>query len=392
MSGIYEANRSFQFDNLLLSSPKIIAGGNHFIKYSINNSSLYIEPPKCAIKGSISKSSKRSYCDLMFSNQDIELITWMEDLETHTCKQIYENREKWFESDMELSDIENYFASPLKSYKSGNNYLVRTNIPTRLGKINLKIYNENEEEVDLENVTDDTNVVTILEVHGIKCSARSFQIEFEVKQMLQIAPVDMFDKCILMKKNVSNTTPITCPLENNIVNDDSIQDNTLTNESKSIESDSIENDILPNEINNNDTDDDLIENVHNTSPNTETDEDEQIINTDSNDRKYLETSSEMPDIHANTNISDSNIFSDLKEFDMNLDDIENTEQIQIKARNDIYYELYKEARKKARISRNLALQSYLEAKEIKTKYDLDDIESDEDDKFYTSILQSEESR
>jgi hypothetical protein len=100
----------------------------------------------------------------------------------------------------------------------------------------------------------------------------------------------------------------------------------------------------------------------------------------------------MPDIHANTNISDSNIFSDLKEFDMNLDDIENTEQIQIKARNDIYYELYKEARKKARISRNLALQSYLEAKEIKTKYDLDDIESDEDDKFYTSILQSEESR
>ena len=100
-------------------------------------------------------------------------------------------------------------------------------------------------------ITDDTNVVTILEVQGIKCSARSFQIEFEVKQMLQIAPINMFDKCILMKKNVSNTTPITRPLENNIVSDDSIQDNTLTNESKSIESDSIENDILPNEINSN---------------------------------------------------------------------------------------------------------------------------------------------
>ena len=52
----------------------------------------------------------------------------------------------------------------------------------------------------------------------------------------------------------------------------------------------------------------------------------------------------------------------------------------------------KEARKKARISRNLALQSYLEAKEIKTKYDLDDIESDEDDHFFTSALQSEESQ
>jgi hypothetical protein len=99
----------------------------------------------------------------------------------------------------------------------------------------------------------------------------------------------------------------------------------------------------------------------------------------------------MPDIRANTNIQETNIFSDLKEFDMNLDDIEQSDQIQIRARNDIYYELYKEARKKARISRNLALQSYLEAKEIKTKYDLDDIESDEDDHFFTSVLQSEES-
>ena len=371
MSGIYETNSSFQFDKLLLSSPKLIAGGNHFIKYSISNSSLYIEPPKCAIKGSISKTTKRSYCDLIFSNQDIEFITWMEDLETHTCKQIFENRAKWFESDMELSDIENYFASPMKSYKSGNNYLVRTNIPTRLGKINLKIYNENEEEIDPETINEDTNVVTVLEVQGIKCSARSFQIEFEVKQMLQIAPVNMFDKCILLKKNVSNT----------VSNDSDINlgdKDALTNETEIIS----------------DGDDSLEKDPSNSPTNESVDDDhcEQTIKTESNNQNYLETSNEMPDIHANTNIPEANIFSDLKEFDMNLDDIENSDQIQIKARNDIYYELYKEARKKARVSRNLALQSYLEAKEIKTKYDLDDIESDEDDQFFNSVLQSEESR
>ena len=64
---------------------------------------------------------------------------------------------------------------------------------------------------------------------------------------------------------------------------------------------------------------------------------------------------------------DDSSFSDLQEFNVNLDDLSNSEHIQIKARNDVYYELYKEARKKARISRNLALQSYLEAREIKTK-------------------------
>jgi len=387
MSGIHETNSSFQFDKLLLSSPKLIAGGNHFIKYSISNSSLYIEPPKCAIKGSISKTTKRSYCDLIFSNQDIEFITWMEDLETHTCKQIFENRAKWFESDMELSDIENYFASPMKSYKSGNNYLVRTNIPTRLGKINLKIYNENEEEIDPDTITEDTNVVTVLEVQGIKCSARSFQIEFEVKQMLQIAPVDMFDKCILLKKNISNIDPIPIPLDDinnreNITLDRDVLKDSGTDDFTN------ETDIIAD-------DDNSIEKDPSNSPNNESVDDEnceQTVKTESNDQKYLEASSEMPDIRANANIQETNIFSDLTEFDMNLDDIEKSDQIQIRARNDIYYELYKEARKKARISRNLALQSYLEAKEIKTKYDLDDIESDEDDHFFTSALQSEESR
>ena len=387
MSGIHETNSSFQFDKLLLSSPKLIAGGNHFIKYSISNSSLYIEPPKCAIKGSISKTTKRSYCDLIFSNQDIEFITWMENLETHTCKQIFENRAKWFETDMEFSDIENYFASPMKSYKSGNNYLVRTNIPTRLGKINLKIYNENEEEIDPETITEDTNVVTVLEVQGIKCSARSFQIEFEVKQMLQIAPVNMFDKCILLKKNISNIDTIPIPLDDNNNRENITLDRDVLKDSGTDDFTN-ETDIIAD-------DEDSIEKDPSNSPNNESVDDEnceQTMKTESNDQKYLEASSEMPDIRATANIQETNIFSDLTEFDMNLDDIEKSDQIQIRARNDIYYELYKEARKKARISRNLALQSYLEAKEIKTKYDLDDIESDEDDPFFTSALRSEESR
>jgi hypothetical protein len=387
MSGIHETNSSFQFDKLLLSSPKLIAGGNHFIKYSISNSSLYIEPPKCAIKGSISKTTKRSYCDLIFSNQDIEFITWMENLETHTCKQIFENRAKWFETDMEFSDIENYFASPMKSYKSGNNYLVRTNIPTRLGKINLKIYNENEEEIDPETITEDTNVVTVLEVQGIKCSARSFQIEFEVKQMLQIAPVNMFDKCILLKKNISNIDTIPIPLDDNNNRENITLDRDVLKDSGTDDFTN-ETDIIAD-------DEDSIEKDPSNSPNNESVDDEnceQTMKTESNDQKYLEASSEMPDIRATANIQETNIFSDLTEFDMNLDDIEKSDQIQIRARNDIYYELYKEARKKARISRNLALQSYLEAKEIKTKYDLDDIESDEDDHFFTSALQSEESQ
>ena len=66
--------------------------------------------------------------------------------------------------------------------------------------------------------------------------------------------------------------------------------------------------------------------------------------------------------------------------------IEPTDEIvQLKERKEMYYKMYQEARQKAKIARDLALSSYLEAKQIKNKYMLDDIldsssdESDEDD-------------
>jgi hypothetical protein len=56
------------------------------------------------------------------------------------------------------------------------------------------------------------------------------------------------------------------------------------------------------------------------------------------------------------------------------------EVVQIKQRDEIYYNMYRNARKKAKIARDFAISSYLEAKQIKNTYKLDDIgDSDESD-------------
>ena len=49
------------------------------------------------------------------------------------------------------------------------------------------------------------------------------------------------------------------------------------------------------------------------------------------------------------------------------------ETIQLKERKEMYYQMYQEARQKAKVARDLALSAYLEAKQIKNKYMLDDI-------------------
>jgi len=198
---ILEPNASFQFDRLILTPPIVIPGGNHFVKYLYNGNPVYIQPPKCSIKQGIAKAGKRLYCDLIFTNDNDVFIKWIEEIELFSQTKIFDNRAKWFESELEQHDIENSFTSPLKIYKSGKQYILRVNIPVRLGKCSLKIYDEDENDVDSETITEN-NILCILEIQGIKCSTRSFQIEIEVKQMMTLKPSDLFEKCILVSLEI----------------------------------------------------------------------------------------------------------------------------------------------------------------------------------------------
>ena len=55
------------------------------------------------------------------------------------------------------------------------------------------------------------------------------------------------------------------------------------------------------------------------------------------------------------------------------------DSIFLKNPNDVYQELYRKAREKAKQLRKVAMEAYLEAKEIKTKYMLDEFDDSEED-------------
>ena len=335
MENIYEPNSKFNFDQIKFISPTAMAGGNHMIKLLVKDLPLYIQPPKCKTKNGIFKAGKRHYSDLIFSHENEEFIQWLEELEKCICKSIYANREKWFEVDMELHDIENYFTPPMKVYKSGKFYIVRANAPSGLAQTTLTIYNESEEKVDPESINENSDVITILEVQGIKCSSRSFQLEFEIKQMMLLNPTNIFDKCILSEsikkpKESSGEEPVVATaLE--------------TSEEEPVEIDEKE----------------VEESLANLPIEPEPEPEPEPVENNKEEEKKEE---------------DNILF----EFDLNLDKVSDPEPLQIKPRTDVYYEMYKEAKRKARMARNLALSAYMEAKQIKDTYKLDDV-TDSDD-------------
>lgn len=388
MEKIYDVFEDFNMNDIKISNPISKVGGYYMLKFTVNGSSLYVQPPKCMTKNGII-CNKKAHSDLLFSNDNQEFLTWLENMESYCQNHIYENREKWFEGDLDIDDIESYFISPIKFYKSGKYYLVRVNIPTVIGKPSLKIYDESESEVSLSSIKDDVEITSILEFKGIKCSSRSFQIDIEVKQMMKMEPVQLFNRCIIKRNTISSNQNNEIKLDEHEVNSEQEQD---LQEEKLLENETIREDVVENKVDETietpEPDDKNILNVDTSTDNANVNEDiNNLLNNNNEEQDLMEDLNKKEEILENTvnnlGISEEKETTSndcIEEINLDPSILESSEVMEIKQANEVYYKMYKEAIQRAKVARDLALSSYLEAKNIKNKYMLDEAlcESDED--------------
>jgi hypothetical protein len=394
---IYDT-KQFPFSNIHLGKPYNL-NGMYFIKMFVKDSPIYVQPPKCFIKQGILKSGKKWFCDLVFSIEDGYFLTWLEQIEEIAKQKIFENRANWFETELDEHDIENSLVSPYKMFRSGKFFIIRANLPTTLDKCDLKIYDESETEIQPEDVKEETNVITILELKGIKCSARNFQFVLDVRQMLVVSPVKIFEKCII-KKIIADQVQV----------QDGIKETSSLNEKHSTFTTDSVGGLAPSKANG-----DGISFTSNgesvfartptsTSPafftkqSTHNEQENPSITMPINENPSshshaVETSSAKQDavIPESTTMqsvnsrkiaeegSSSRVNTEMYEFEIDLADLEKNDAFQIKPRNDVYYKLYKEAKQKAKEAKLLALSNYLEAKRLKTTYLLEDSSDSSDD-------------
>ena len=397
MEDIIEPTIDYDFSKLYLGPPSTLAGGAYFTRMMYNNNKLlYLQTPKSLTKQGFVKSGKKMFVDLMFDNNDTVFINWIENLETKCQELIHSKSDAWFQTKLEKDDIETAFTSPFKIYKSGKFYLLRVNV-----KPNVKIYNEADEIIKIEDISTEKNIISILELQGIRFTSRNFQIEIELKQAMVVSPDPFLDECFIKRPakkqglTTATSASATLPFEK-------INMNANAN-SNAIDLDISGDDDKGDDNNdNNDNDDNNTIDEMNSIALTSASDLEDFIKESANEltktspslSKGLEGSNQ---ISTNQNIND-NIVLEIEELDFpekEKDDpnilkevdlsssLENSlESITLKKPNQVYYEIYKKARDKAKECKKVAIAAYLEAKNIKNTYmleDNDDSDSDESD-------------
>jgi len=400
-NNILEPNKHFDFTKLSLAQPVGIQGGAYFTKFLYKDQPFYIEAPKCLTKQGFIKHGKRIYTELMFDNSDSHFIHWIENLESTCHKLIYENSDAWFKDKMELNDIESAFTSSLRIFKSGKYYLLRVygKVNTLTSNPNVKIYNENETLLSVDDIKPETNIISIIELQGIKFTNKSFQIEYEIKQIMVITIDKIFEQCVIKKhKGTAN-------------NQDQISEqiqpyNNETDDKK----DALK--LYINELSQQKLNKPVIgeSSVVDTSINSKLDEHiaevavavtevaladvsladvslaeyNPVINTtDAVTPPLLKQKEPINEIIDKKQEYTKEYIEEkedkdqesLEEFDIN-DKLNSLETITLKKPNEVYYKIYKEALQKAKNIKRDAINAILEAKNIKNLYMLD---SDSDD-------------
>ena len=147
---------------------------------------LFVKTPTGNMKQGFIKSANNKYfCDLAFATDESEFFEWIEKMEQYCIAHLYQHQRKWFQTELSLDNIGDLFISPFKIHKASKTYSIRCGI-SDLGN-SFQIFDVGKRAIQYdETFLTQAPVICVLEIVGIRCTPRNFQLEIEMKQMMQL--------------------------------------------------------------------------------------------------------------------------------------------------------------------------------------------------------------
>ena len=414
--------------NIKLHSPTPIQGGSYLAKITLNGNPILFQMPTCTTKRGVVSSGKRYYCDLLFNYDHSNVIDFIENVEMVIRDKILDKNEIWFQDPPSLEDIEYNWNDSIKQTKQ--NFYLRTYVGNVKNiEKSVSVYNNHQEKINIDNILPSSNIITIVEITGLKFSSSSFHINYCLRQIMVLEEKKpIFNKCLInvssvptnskiahqeeqhqpppeKTTNANNThdveqsTPLSTISVNIENNNDLEKTSTDTNNKQSIETSTLSS----NNLGEKDTDKNtvIIESNETCKLSVASDDDLEILNqlpSQEENEIMVETHEQYPESDTDTennersdtvqHLEDStnsilhkNISTDvehleIKEVDLQIPEEEDT--VQLKKPDTVYLDMYSQALEKAKLAKLKAIQAYLELKEIKNQCMIEEVEDDDD--------------
>ena len=173
-------------NDLQFSKPKQNSmGGQHIFMNFTNcpqsDSKLCVQTPKCKIPFGLNEFKGRYTLDLQIQHKS-EMKSFIEELDKTVIDTACQNSFSWFKKSIHESVIKELYKPQLKQ---NGDYLplMRVKLPFKKGEFDGKIFNENNEEIPIHEITKGCEVQAILESTGVYFVSNEFGLSWKVNQL-----------------------------------------------------------------------------------------------------------------------------------------------------------------------------------------------------------------
>jgi len=332
---MFGANLDFPFSKISLTNPTAMQGGGaYFAKLTIDGKPLRIQLPKTTTKAGIILTKRECYTDLLYVREsEPALISWTDAIESRCKELLNEKKSLWFSNELSNADIDGMLIPISRTYKGDEMLIMRIAIDTskRQGSTVCQIYDDNENKIDDNDfITTEHIIIPLIVVEGIKFTSKSIEVVVKMAQIMVFNPI--VNECLITykKDDARHNLQKISPVVKNDSNNDTNIIKTVADCKHGLTKIELKPNDLPKEVS-------------------------------------LGEISELPEIDN---------YSKLREIDVTIADSEQT--IILKDPTELYRGMYKAAKEKLRKLKDESFLAFLEAKQIKTKYLINDLHEDDE--------------
>ena len=160
------------------------------IGYGDTNDPLYIQTPKIKCLHSISdvKEKTNPFLEVEIPNGKYDIYEFFMNMDDHNIKTTYKNRLEWFSKDLPLEAVDDMYKRTVQPFKKNSNPKLKFRLPVIKGKIMCNVYNQQKVFVDLDEIKEDSEVILILHIRGLKILKQYFYCDCYVSQIKLFQP------------------------------------------------------------------------------------------------------------------------------------------------------------------------------------------------------------
>ena len=202
--------KKVSLSNIRYHEPVKTAGGclisRTYYKYKSEEIPIYIQTPRLKVNSNLEILDSKTYLELELDKKHINFYEFINNIDDQNIRETYKNSEDWFQEKLPMDVVDDFYKTNIKMRKYNKSPIVKFKIPLykNSSRKSCDIFGDDLKPVDVSEIKQNTDVICILELEGIKFFKQRFETEWKVVQLRVYKPKEEVIPCLINESFLSD--------------------------------------------------------------------------------------------------------------------------------------------------------------------------------------------